>query len=371
MQEAIYRILMTISDSVNTGITIISVVAGVISIAELFLGWKKGEKHAVFVWGSVIIVAIAVICMTITRRNLTEVPDVVGKTYQDACNILSNHELNYTLVVDNGLYVMEQNPVAGTVIEKGTKVELMTEPIGNNAEVKARWEADKNVEYGTLAVTFKNEEIKLIGDSGEYISCFGPEIFDYEVQEAYLVEEESGVLYQDYIVENGQLFFKDIPKGIYFTFHVLLKGYEEASTKVILSSQNMVDNIHSFSWSMIQRDANPAYPTTFYVADESNSSVLHVDYMSNVRLWVQWPYDQVWFGEYLTDEAGRFEYGICLSENQQVKVKILDPYNNGVDYECEITLFVPVIGEASNSDIIFLNKDGTCKVISNEEYFMR
>lgn len=309
--------------------------------------------------------------MTVTRRNLVEVPNVTGKTYQDACNILSSHELNYTLAVDNGLYVMEQNPIAGTVAEKGTKVELMIEPIGNNAEVKETWEKELNAEYGNLAVTFKRVEITLTGDTGETISCFGPVIYDYEVKEAYLVEAESGVEYHDYTIENGQLIFRDIPKGIHFTFHVLLKGYEEASTEVILSSQNMVDNTHSFNWGMVKSDADQALPTTFYVADAKNSSVMNVDYISNVKMWVQWPYDQAWFGDYLTDESGRFEYGIWLSGNQKVKVRILDPFDNGMDYECEITLYVPVMGEASNNDIIFLNKDGTCKVISNAEYFMR
>lgn len=49
MQETIYRLLMTVSDSVNMGITIISVVAGIISIVQLIRGWGNGEKHVVFV----------------------------------------------------------------------------------------------------------------------------------------------------------------------------------------------------------------------------------------------------------------------------------------------------------------------------------
>lgn len=73
-------------------------------------------------------------------KNITQVPDIVGKTYSDACNTLSNNDLSYNLVLDNGIYVMEQDPVAGTIVEKNSRVELVTEPIGNNAEVKRIWE---------------------------------------------------------------------------------------------------------------------------------------------------------------------------------------------------------------------------------------
>ena len=166
MQETIYRFLMTVSDSVNTSITIISIVAWIISMAELFLGWKKGEKHIVFVSVSVIVVAILVVGMTMTRRNLTEVPNVVKKTYQDACNILSSQDLNYTLVEDTGLYVTEQKPTAGTIVDKGTTVELMTEDFTSTSE--------KN--ENMISVKIKCIYIYAQNTSGEYVPVFYSDI---------------------------------------------------------------------------------------------------------------------------------------------------------------------------------------------------
>jgi len=45
-------------------------------------------------------------------------------------------------------------------------------------------------------------------------------------------------------------------------------------------------------------------------------------------------------------------------------------FYNGVDYECEVTLYAPEFEKANPKDIIFLKEDGTCEVISADEYFM-
>ena len=41
------------------------------------------------------------------------------------------------------------------------------------------------------------------------------------------------------------------------------------------------------------------------------------------------------------------------SENQAIKVSTLAPFDNDVDYECEVTLYAPKIGEANPQDIVF------------------
>lgn len=92
--------------------------------------------------------------------------------------------------------------------------------------------------------------------------------------------------------------------------------------------------------------------------------------MPNVKLWVQWTEEIAWKGDYFTNVDGEFPYTILINKNQKIKVRILNPFDNGDDYECEVTLYAPKFGEPNPKDIIFLNKDGTCDVVSTEEYFM-
>ena len=130
----------------------------------------------------------------------------------------------------------------------------------------------------------------------------------------------------------------------------------------------MVDGTYSFTWG-ITSGRNMLLPTSFYVADATKSTIEDIEYMPGVKLWVQWPEKNAWRGDYFTNTDGEFPYSILISENQTVKVSILDPFDNGVDYECEVTLYAPIIGESNPQDIIFLKKDGTCDVISTDKYF--
>ncbi len=366
--ENILRIILLIDENINTALTIFSTVGGILGI---ILGFVPRKTLKIKRWLLTVTIFICVIIFgtTIIRRNIVEVPDVVEKTYQDACNILSSKGLNYTLEVDNGIYVMEQNPAAGEIVKKNTQVELKTEPIGSNPEVINEWLKSLGGECGNISVTFRDSEI-ILEDNGITKECFGPIITDYEVRKAYLYQPDVGVEFHDYNIKNGIMTFENIPQGIEFELIVLLEGYEEAKIKVMISSQNKIDTTYSFTWGMVRSDADMRLPATFYVADASKSTVEDVRYMPDVDLWVQWPEEKAWRGNYKTDEEGKFQYSILTNKNQKIKVRIKNPFDNEVNYECEVTLYALEFGEAFVSDIIFLNQDGTCDVISTEEYFM-
>lgn len=85
---------------------------------------------------------------------------------------------------------------------------------------------------------------------------------------------------------------------------------------------------------------------------------------------LQWPDETVWNGDYYTDREGAFPYGILINRDQTIRVKLKDPFENGNEYECELTLHVPEIGEANPKSIIFVKKNGSCNVSSTDEYFM-
>lgn len=246
---------------------------------------------------------------------------------------------------------------------------MVTEPIGNNAEVKRIWEESLDVSYGNIAVTFKDTNI-ILEDSGKTVQCYGNVLEDYTVKKAYLLEETVGVEYHDYILDDSVMIFKNIPQGIPFKLIVLLEGYEEASTEVTISSQNMEGGTYHFTWAMMSDHTETLLPTIFYVADGDKSTVNNVKYLSDVQLWVQWPDETVWNGDYYTDREGAFPYGILINRDQTIRVKLKDPFENGNEYECELTLHVPKIGEANPQNIIFVKKNGSCNVVSTDEYFM-
>lgn len=247
MKEMFLRAILTVDETMNTVTMILSIVSGILAIvAEFKIRSRRNKKS--WVIKLIIIVSIIVVTCTVVRKNITQVPDIVGKTYSDACNILSNNDLSYNLVLDNGIYVMEQDPVAGTIVKRNSRVELVTEPIGNNAEVKRIWEESLDVSYGNIAVTFKDTNI-ILEDSGKTVQCYGNVLEDYTVKKAYLLEETVGVEYHDYILDDSVMIFKNIPQGIPFKLIVLLEGYEEASTEVTISSQNMEGGTYHFTWA--------------------------------------------------------------------------------------------------------------------------
>ena len=371
-KESILRIILFIDGNASTALAIFSAIVGIASAFIEFRTFKIRKRRA-WLWllNILILISVLVFAASVIRKNIEEVPDVVGKTYQDACNILSSCGLNYTLAVDNGVYVMEQTPAAGKIVRKNYQVELKTEPIGNNPEVRDRWlESLGEVRLGNISVTFRDTEIILQDNDGVTKECYGSVIRDYAVKKAYLYQPEVGVEFHDYNIENGVMTFENIPCGIEFQLIVWLEGYEEAKIAATISSQNALDSTYSFTWGILKNDADIRLPATFYVADASRSNIMDVKYMPDVDLSIQWPENKIWRGDYITDKNGRFPYTILINKDQKIRVKIIDPFDNGVDYECEVTLYALEFDEAFVNDIIFLKQDGTCEVISTEDYFM-
>ncbi|MGN0513617.1 MAG: PASTA domain-containing protein [Lachnospiraceae bacterium] len=431
MLKIIYEVLFLLNDVTNMVISILSIVATLFSILILIREKSKKVHESTFIWKVILIVGIIVFVGTKIRDNLVKVPDVVGCTYQNACNmlgsiglkyskivdndyyiaqqspmageivtkgtnieltieeinnvqvpnvvgytyqnacyILSNYGLKYNLIADKGEYVVEQSLIEGTSVEKGTEIELITRPIGDNAEVRSKLEQALEVEYGNVEITFEDTNLSVTKD-GEVLKCTGTKIHDFEVLEAYFIEEKSGVEYHDYTIKDGIMIFNNIPIGIEFKFYILLKGYEERKENIVLKSQYMQEDKLDIRVYMTKFNAKRMSPATFYVADAQSSTPRNVNYMSDVKMWILWPNTSSWCTNYKTNEDGEFEYQININKEQKIRVKISNPFGNGNDYECEVTLRELEVGFSMNSDIIFLNEDGTCEVISQSEYFMR
>ena len=107
----------------------ISVVSSILSLYQIFVSIKEEKKiRKKYIPG--IIIALVFGAAYLYSSEYTSVPDVTGKYYQDACSILSDSHLTYD-PIDNPrkFRVTGQSIEAGTIVKKGTFVELITENI--------------------------------------------------------------------------------------------------------------------------------------------------------------------------------------------------------------------------------------------------
>lgn len=138
--------------------TVISFVGAVFSLFPNSPNWMK--KH-------IKVIILFCFCMFITffvRENMRKVPDVVGRTYENACNILSDYDLKYTLIAGDNLYVTDQKPEAGTIVFKNKEVELEAASIDSDGYRKvpdvidkSRVSAIESIEELGLKVTVSEE----------------------------------------------------------------------------------------------------------------------------------------------------------------------------------------------------------------------
>ena len=183
------------------------------------------------------------------------------------------------------------------------------------------------------------------------------------MQTIYLLEQTSGVEYHDYQIVDNVVVMEHIPQGINLQLHIRMEGYEEVETNIMLSKNNMTDGVLHMTEGVINSNAKPDTPTTFFVCDTDGKR------LKNIKLYIAWEEKNNWYGDYRTDDDGEFEYAIYLSEDQIVNVWIVDPFGNHKDYECQVTLRHLEVGDVVNRDIVILNRNGTCQVTNEVEHY--
>lgn len=372
----ITRFLYELGGLGNGAITWISTAASLISIIGVFVKKhtdKKDDKkdyntgHA---WKTIGLVALAVTfglvaLVTYVGQNLVEVPDVKGYLYEDARHMLVDSNLKYSVLVDNGIYVKEQEPEAGTIVAPGTTVKLTVSQTSCSEEAITYFESEINAtDFGNLSVRFYEALVKVV-DGAETLRCFGPDFSDFTVAEAYLLQNDYGVKYCDYSIEDGLLTFKDIPTGVEFTLYILLDGYEETKCDgIMLSSVNMVDKTFQLHLGLMKDNLEYMPSASFRVVDSEGH------FLENVDLLIKWSWSDIWYGDYSSNEDGSFPYVFWLDENLSLDVCVVDPLGDGVEYNCTVTLRKYQVGHIVNDDIIIVSKNGSCKVVDEETYFM-
>lgn len=358
------EILYQLGELGNGILVWISAAGSLVSIISAVISKKHDEKKPVIIWIALAVVFILVALVTFVGHNLVETPDVVGYLYEDARHVLVESNLKYSVLVDNGIYVEAQEPEAGTIVAPGTTIKLTVGQTSSTEEAIAYFESEINAtDFGSLEVQFYEAQVQIM-DGANIIRCFGPDFYDITVAEAYLLQEDYGVKYCDYSINDGMLVFNDIPTGIDFTLYILLDGYEEARCKdIMLSSINMVDDTFHLNLGLTKDGCEYMPATSFRVADESGQ------FLSGVKLEVKFPWKDIWYGDYPSTEDGSFPYVFWLDQNQTVEVCMIDPLGNGQDYYCTVTLRKYQSGDIADDSVIIISENGTCTVVDESTYF--
>ena len=357
----IARFIYRLGNLGNGFITWASLAASLVTIIGIFV--KKNIKKTI-VLGSLAVALIVVAVATYAGQNYVEVPNVVGYLYEDARQILVDKNLKYSVLVDNGIYVESQEPAAGRIVAPGTVITLTVADTSSSEEAIAYFENQINAtEFGNLELQFYDAFVQVRNEAG-VIQCFGPDFYDFAVAEAYLLQEDYGIKYCEYSVKDGKLHFSDIPVGVEFTLYVLLDGYEEVECNdIILSSINMTDNTFSLNLGLTKTDREYMPATSFRIADEAEN------FVGGVNFQIKFSWEDMWFGDYVSNADGAFPYTFWLCEDQAVDVCIVEPFKNAQDIYCSVTLHKFSVGSIADDAIIIVADNGNCQVVTESDFF--
>lgn len=361
MRQIVYQLVRHFDLVGRMLITILSAATNLIGLKKLCSQVETvGKKE---VWIYVLVVSLFVFASFFWSVCLTEVPDVIGHTYENATRIIADAGLKYELFSNDGLYVVKQSIAPGTIVNRWTQIDLTVEEISASDKVISEFEKKIGAEYGTLSINLHEIEV-LFKDERGTVAYFGPQINNAKILDAYLYQEEYCVKYSDYTIENEVLAFKRIPIGIEFKLNVLADGYEEVSGKKIsISSEHINDGVYQLRFGLIKRNEELGLASSFRVADENGN------FLENVDLQIKWEHEDMWYGYYRTDRDGCLEYMIWLEHDQVADVCVVNPFGNGIDYCCKVNLHKYISGDMVDNDIIIISKNGDCHVTKESEYF--
>lgn len=131
----------------------------------------------------------------------------------------------------------------------------------------------------------------------------------------------------------------------------------------MLSSINMVDNTFQLHLGLTKDNLEYMPATSFRVADSEGRFLENVDFL------IKWSWSDMWYGGYSSTQDGSFPHVFCLDKNQSLDVCVVDPFGDGEEYNCTVTLRKYQVGQTANDDVIIVSKNGNCDVVDEETYF--
>ena len=358
----INEFLYSFNGGIATIVEIISLISGIIGVIA-FLIDKENNKVIKLI---TIIISLIVFVISLYASKLVRVPDVTNIFYENACNVLAERGLRYNLEYDEGnLVVINQNPKANEVVTEGSCIQLeLRELTEDEKRRKIFYEKYAEKAFLELELSLYKKELEFF--DGTCSTYYGDKILFSKDMEIYLYVEDENVTLRDYeILDDNRILFKNIPSGLEYSIYCKSGKYDSYANTIKASSSMAVDNRMKMDIHLVENDAEVLFPNRIRIVDSNNN------FMEDVICYVGYENSQgiIWSDGGVTDSAGYMGVSIFMADDASIWVEVKDPYRNGIDYKCEVPIRVPKIGEAVDSSIIKVYKDGRCEVMYTSEFF--
>lgn len=103
--------------------------------------------------------------------------------------------------------------------------------------------------------------------------------------------------------------------------------------------------------------------TSFRIADEAEN------FVGGVNFQIKFSWEDMWFGDYVSNVDGAFPYTFWLCDDQAVDVCIVEPFKNAQDIYCSVTLHKFSVESIADDAVIIVADNGSCQVVTESDFF--
>lgn len=300
------------------------------------------------------------------HESMTAVPNLINNTYQEAEYKTGDLGLEILVTGGHGQYIKSQRPLPGESCRKGTTIQLELEEYRSSENAIADFVAAVGEEYIDINGQFSETEIELFVDNLTQIGCFGRDISNVKIVDAYLACKEYGVRYVDYEYVNGVISFKHVAKNAEYELVIKVAGYKDAKFGINPSWKDVAYEPLDvpYNFALVPEGRSFEMGSTLFFVNENK------EFLPGFAFMIEWssnPLSEDGFPvrySYYTDVSGRTPFLFYVYDNYSIKVF---PDNNS-SLNKEI-----IIGKASNEDTldyyIMINDDGTMTVLNSSEFW--
>lgn len=361
--------IFSINDGLNVIIGAIAAIIAVINLISIFCRkGDKGKNPTMSIKHKTIILICLIFLISINALSYfcTRVPDVTEKTYEDAVRILSDSGLRYSLDNNNNkMYIDSQDPKAGSIVRRNTKVSLTTKEVSSNPEIIKSIETKIGAEYTTFTANLFEQDIAYYDQDGNKEGCAGLPIADPVIRDAYLIMDEHNIKYDKYYaLEGNSLIFSNIPKGMKYTLHIELEGYSEIKGPTFLLGDvndraTKDGRINNCRISTPKNNSQFMPVAGLRVFSEDGTPV------ESAEVIVDWYRDGVG-SVFYTDKDGALPLTVSIDRDITIPVSVEYPADSGNIFKTEAQMRYD---KEQNLDVVIINHDGTFQKTTEKDYF--
>lgn len=360
------EILYKNNSFIRLGLCILCLAEAIIAIVALTSNKQERTKKNI----ALTIVAIITFLFSgllVWSDNLAQVPNLFEDTLEISRIRIENANLEVGSISGKGAVVIEQSIPMGTIIPKGTKIDLTTGDYRSSNTAIKEFEDSVGTGRRDFIGQFYRSEIELLSDNLDVQGCFGTKIDNINIRELYLANEEYKVCYMNYELDGGMIIFRDIPSSVEYKLVVHADGYKDAEFYIDLSWYDKaflpLDEPMSLNLTK-NNDVFEMASTIILVNDDLKNFLAWTDI--SVR-WTNEDYfgSDIWYS-YKTNSDGRFPYLVYIHDDYEIEVQVHD--KDG--YSIRSTLLLKkAFYENATDYYVQVKNDGSICIMTTEEYW--